>query len=159
MGLYDFEVMDTNGQAVSLSEYSGKVLLIVNTATHCGFTPQYAGLQKLYDTHRALGFEILDFPCNQFGGQAPESNAGINEFCELKYHTTFPRFAKIEVNGKGEHPLYTYLKSQQGGKLGSAIKWNFTKFLVDKSGTVVARFGSNKKPEVIENEVVRLLGV
>jgi glutathione peroxidase len=157
MELYDFRAEDAKGQEVSLAEYSGKVLLIVNTATHCGFTQQYTGLQKLYAAYRDKGFEILDFPCNQFGKQAPGTNEEIGEFCELKYHTTFPRFAKIDVNGADEHPLYAYLKARQGGKLGSAIKWNFTKFLVDRSGNVVARFGSNKKPESIEKEIAGLL--
>jgi glutathione peroxidase len=133
------------------------VLLIVNTATHCGFTPQLAGLQSLYETYRGRGFEVLAFPCNQFGKQAPGTNAEIGEFCSLKYHTTFPQFAKIDVNGAEESPLYTYLKAQKGG-IGSAnIKWNFTKFLVDKNGEVVARFASAKKPEAIAAEIEKLL--
>jgi glutathione peroxidase len=157
MGIYDISVEDFEGNDVSLSLYSGKVLLIVNTATHCGFTPQLAGLQQLYDTYREKGFEILAFPCNQFGKQAPGTNAEINEFCSLEFHTTFPQFAKIDVNGDNESPLYTFLKSQKGGTLGSKIKWNFTKFLVDKNGEVVARYSSAKKPETIASEIEKLL--
>lgn len=157
MELYDFTVTDNNGAAVSLTQYKGKVLLIVNTATHCGLTPQYTGLQKLYDAHRESGFEILDFPCNQFGKQAPEDDAGIEEFCTLNFNTTFPRFAKIDVNGEDESPLYTFLKQQQKGALGAGIKWNFTKFLVDKHGAVVRRYGPDKKPEVIEKDIQKLL--
>ena len=157
MSVHDFTVADTGGKDVSLSAYSGKVLLIVNTATKCGFTPQYEGLQKLYEAYRDKGFEILDFPCNQFGGQAPGTAEEIQSFCTLKYHTTFPQFAKIEVNGEKAAPLYVYLKSQQKGPLGSSIKWNFTKFLVDKNGTVVKRYGPDKTPEVIEKDVAALL--
>jgi glutathione peroxidase len=134
MNIYDFTVRDIKGQNTSLNCFKGKVLLIVNTATGCGFTPQYAGLQKLYDDYRVKGFEILDFPCNQFGHQAPGTEDEINNFCTLNYHTTFPRFAKIEVNGENEHPLYKYLKSQQKGIVTANIKWNFTKFLVDRKG-------------------------
>jgi glutathione peroxidase len=158
MSIYDFKVRDINEREVSLSEYSGKVLLIVNTATHCGFTPQLAGLQSIYEKYRERGFEILDFPCNQFGKQAPGTNAEINEFCSLKFHTTFPRFAKIDVNGAEESPLFTYLKAQQGGLGGSNIKWNFTKFLVDKNGAVTARFASTKSPESISGDIEKLLG-
>jgi glutathione peroxidase len=158
MSIYDISVKDFEGNDVSLSLYSGKVLLIVNIATQCGFTPQLAGLQQLYDTYRDKGFEILAFPCNQFGKQAPGTDAEINEFCSLEFHTTFPQFAKIDVNGDAESPLYTFLKSQQGGALGSKIKWNFTKFLVDKNGEVIARYGSAKKPETIASEIEKLLG-
>ncbi len=157
MGIYDYTVKDTKGQEVSLSEYKGKVLLIVNTATGCGFTPQYEGLQKLYDTYQKDGFEILDFPCNQFGNQAPGSDDEIVEFCQMKYNTTFKQFSKIEVNGDNESPLYTYLKSQKGGALGKKIKWNFTKFLVDREGNVVDRFGPSEKPEKIESDIKKLL--
>ncbi|HRX58207.1 MAG TPA: glutathione peroxidase [Eubacteriales bacterium] len=156
MGLYDITVQDMTGSDVSLSEYKGKVLLIVNTATGCGFTPQYAGLQKLYDAYKEKGFEILDFPCNQFAGQAPGTVAEINSFCTLNYGTTFPRFAKIKVNGKEESPLYTFLK-QHGENPGARIKWNFTKFLVDREGNVVKRFASADTPESIEKDVAALL--
>ncbi|MCR5324609.1 MAG: glutathione peroxidase [Lachnospiraceae bacterium] len=156
-GIYDITVKDNKGNDVSLSEYKGKVLLIVNTATGCGFTPQYDGLEALYQKYREKGFEILDFPCNQFAGQAPGTDTEINSFCTLKYNTTFPRFAKIKVNGEGEDPLYTYLKSQQKGLLGSKIKWNFTKFLVDREGNVVDRFAPTDKPENLDAKIVALL--
>jgi glutathione peroxidase len=140
--------------------FKGKVLLIVNTATGCGFTPQYTGLQKLYVDYREKGFEILDFPCNQFGNQAPGTENEINNFCTLKYNTTFPRFAKIEVNGQNECPLYVYLKTQQKGIFGSKkIKWNFTKFLIDKEGNVVRRYGPDKKPEIIETDIKKFLNL
>jgi glutathione peroxidase len=157
MSLYDYTVSAIDGQNISLGQYRGKVLLIVNTATHCGFTPQYEGLQRLYEAYHSKGFEILDFPCNQFGQQAPGTGDEINQFCMLKFHTSFPRFAKIDVNGANESPLYTYLKSQKKGVLNSAVKWNFTKFLIDTHGNVVRRFGPDKKPELIESEIVRLL--
>lgn len=155
--LYDFKVKDRHGDTVSMDDYRGKVILIVNTATGCGFTPQYEGLQNLYDKYKDQGFEILDFPCNQFGHQAPGSNDEINTFCTARYHTTFPRFAKIEVNGDGEEPLYTWLKSQQGGVMGSRIKWNFTKFLVDRQGNVVKRFAPTITPESIDESVKEIL--
>ena len=137
MNIYDFKVRSAKGEDVSMADYKGKVLLIVNTATGCGFTPQYEGLQKLYDKYKDKGLEILDFPCNQFGHQAPGTEEEIQEFCTLKYKTTFPLFAKVEVNGKNEEPLFRYLKSQEGGFLGDDIKWNFTKFLVSLNGTVI----------------------
>ena len=157
MGIYDYTVKDAKGQDVSMSEYKGKVLLIVNTATGCGFTPQYEGLQKLYDTYQKDGFEILDFPCNQFGNQAPGTDEEIVEFCQMKYNTTFKQFSKIDVNGDNESPLYTFLKSQKGGLLGKNIKWNFAKFLVDREGKVVERYGSTDKPEKIESDIKKLL--
>jgi glutathione peroxidase len=157
MSVYDHSYISMEGKTVPLAEYSGKVLLIVNTASKCGFTPQYKGLQELYDKYRERGFEIFDFPCNQFGKQAPGSAEEIHQFCTLKYHTTFPQFAKINVNGKDEDPLYTFLKSEKSGILGSAIKWNFTKFLVDKGGTVVKRYGSDKTAQVIEKDIEELL--
>jgi glutathione peroxidase len=158
MAIYDFMVKDINGQDVSLNTFKGKVLLIVNTATGCGFTPQYAGLQKLYNNYQTKEFAILDFPCNQFGHQAPGTETEINDFCILNYNTTFPRFAKIEVNGQGESPLYKFLKTQQKGVLGSKnIKWNFTKFLIGKKGNVVKRYGPDKKPEIIESDIKKLL--
>ncbi len=153
MSIYDYTVKDRLGNDVSLSEYKGKVLLIVNTATGCGFTPQYEGLEKLYKDYREQGFEILDFPCNQFFGQAPGTDEEIHQFCTLKFGTEFPQFKKIEVNGKNEDPLYTFLKSQIKGR----IKWNFTKFLVDREGNVVSRFGPAEKPEKFEQEIVKLL--
>ncbi len=140
MSIYDYKVKAMDGTDVSLENYKGKVLLIVNTATGCGFTPQYDGLQDLYEKYQSQGFEILDFPCNQFLGQAPGSEEEIHSFCTGRYGITFPQFGKIEVNGKNEEPLYTFLKSQIGGKFGSKIKWNFTKFLVTKEGKVIERF-------------------
>ena len=157
MNLFDITVKDNHGEDVSLAQYKGKVLLIVNTATGCGFTPQYEGLEALYKKYQQHGFEILDFPCNQFAGQAPGSDEEIHQFCTLRYNTSFPRFKKIDVNGKEESPLYTYLKSQQKGALGSRIKWNFTKFLVDREGNVVARFAPTVKPEAIDEKIAELL--
>lgn len=157
MPLYDITVSDRNNQPVSLSAYQGKVLLIVNTATGCGFTPQYEGLEALYRKYRERGFEILDFPCNQFGHQAPGSAEEIHSFCQMHYDTTFPQFAKIDVNGTGESPLYTYLKSQQRGMLTAGIKWNFTKFLVDRSGAVIARYAPTDRPETLESDIAALL--
>ncbi len=157
MGIYDYKVSDFRGAEVDLAEYKGKVLLIVNTATGCGFTPQYEGLEALYEKYRGRGFEILDFPCNQFAGQAPGTDEEIHSFCTLKYNTSFRQFQKIDVNGANESPLYTYLKSQKKGALGSRIKWNFTKFLVDRQGVVVARFAPTDKPEAIDAEIAKLL--
>lgn len=157
MKIYDFIVKDNKGNEVSLKKYEGKVLLIVNTATGCGFTPQYKGLQALYDKYHDQGFEILDFPCNQFANQAPGTEEEIAEFCQLRYKTTFPQFAKIKVNGKDESKLYTYLKSQQKGFMGSNIKWNFTKFLVDRNGNVVDRFAPIVTPEKIDDKIKVLL--
>ena len=154
MNLYDIKVIDMEGKEVSLSEYKGKVLLIVNTATGCGFTPQYEGLEKLYKEYKDKGFEILDFPCNQFFGQAPGTDEEIHSFCTLKYDVTFRQFHKIDVNGKNESPLYTFLKAQKKGR----IKWNFAKFLIDKEGNVVERYGSMTKPSAIEKDIVALLG-
>ena len=157
MTIYDFQVKDAKGNLVNLSEYKGKTLLIVNTATGCGFTPQYKGLQALYDKYQAKGFEILDFPCNQFGNQAPGTEDEIHQFCEINYKTTFRLFSKIDVNGKNESPLYTYLKGQKGGFLSKRIKWNFTKFLVDKTGKVVERFAPTATPESIEKKIASIL--
>lgn len=157
MTIYDFKVRSAKGEKVSMADYKGKVLLIVNTATGCGFTPQYEGLQKLYDKYKDKGLEILDFPCNQFGHQAPGTEEEIQEFCTLKYKTTFPLFAKVEVNGKNEEPLFRYLKSQEGGFLGDDIKWNFTKFLVTRDGRVVGRYAPITKPESIEGDILKLL--
>ena len=157
MGIYDYTVKDAKGNDVSLKDYEGKVLLIVNTATGCGFTPQYTGLQELYKKYQAEGLEILDFPCNQFGNQAPGTEQEIVSFCQLHYNVSFRQFAKIEVNGENESPLYTYLKSQKGGVLGSKIKWNFTKFLIDREGNVVERFAPTVTPEKIEASIKELL--
>lgn len=157
MNIYDFTVKDATGQDVSMKEYQGKVLLIVNTATGCGLTPQYAGLQELYDTYKDQGFEILDFPCNQFANQAPGSDDEIKSFCETRFGVTFKIFHKIDVNGDNADPLFHFLKKEQGGMLGSNIKWNFTKFLVNKHGQVVKRFAPTDVPEKIENDIKKLL--
>ncbi len=157
MAIYDYTVKDKEGNDVSLEEYRGKVLLIVNTATGCGFTPQFEGLQDLYEKYQEKGFEILDFPCNQFGGQAPGTDEEITDFCNSRYGITFRQFAKTEVNGENELPLYTYLKSQKGGVMGSKIKWNFTKFLVDREGNVTERFAPMKTPEQLDTEIAKLL--
>ena len=157
MSIYDYKVLDAKGKEVDLADYKGKVLLIVNTATGCGFTPQYEGLEKLYEKYSGRGFEILDFPCNQFGNQAPGTDEEIVTFCQLRYKTSFRQFKKIEVNGKNELPLYTYLKSQKGGALGSRIKWNFTKFLIDREGNVVDRFAPTVTPEKLDDKIAALL--
>jgi len=157
MKIYDYAVKAKDGAEVSMKEYEGKVLLIVNTATGCGFTPQFDGLQDLYEKYQEKGFEILDFPCNQFGNQAPGSDEEITDFCSSRYGITFPQFAKIDVNGEKEASLYTYLKSQKSGIMGSKIKWNFTKFLVDRQGNVVERFAPTKTPEMLEAEIEKLL--
>ena len=157
MNIYDFIVKTRKGEDFSLSEYKGKVMLIVNTATGCGFTPQYEGLENLYKKYHDKGLEILDFPCNQFGRQAPGTDEEIHEFCQLKYNTSFDQFAKIEVNGKNESSLYAYLKDQKHSIM-KAIKWNFTKFLVDRDGNVVDRFEPTVKPEDIEKDIIKLLG-
>ena len=157
MSIYDYSVKDRKGNDVSLENYKGKVLLIVNTATGCGFTPQYEGLEKLYQSYHEKGLEILDFPCNQFGNQAPGSDDEIHEFCTLKYKTSFDQFKKIDVNGENEDKLYTFLKSQKKGLISGNIKWNFTKFLVDRDGNVVKRFAPTDTPEKIEKDIVALL--
>lgn len=157
MSIYDYKVKDAKGEMVDMADYKGKVLLIVNTATGCGFTPQYDGLEKLYADYKDKGFEILDFPCNQFGNQAPGTEEEIVSFCKMKFGTTFKQFAKIEVNGDNEEPLYTYLKSQKKGVGGSKIKWNFTKFLVDRDGNVIDRFGSTTTPEKIEKKIIAII--
>ena len=155
--LYDFTVSNQADQPVSLHDYKGKVVLIVNTATGCGLTPQYQGLQELYDKYKDQGFEILDFPCNQFMGQAPGSAEEINTFCTLKKHTTFPRFAKIKVNGKEAEPLFDWLKKEKSGPLGARIEWNFAKFLINREGQVVERFSSKTEPLKMEETIKALL--
>ena len=157
MSIYDFNVKDGRGVEQSMSQFRNKVLLIVNTATGCGFTPQYKGLQELYDKYREQGFEILDFPCNQFGHQAPGTNEEIDSFCTLRYKTTFPRFAKIDVNGDNEEPLFRFLKQEKGGFMGDDIKWNFTKFLISREGRVVERYAPVSKPEKIGQDILKLL--
>ncbi len=155
--LYDFSVLDQDNQMISLDTYRGKVLLIVNTATGCGLTPQYQGLQELYDRYHDQGFEILDFPCNQFMGQAPGSAEEINAFCSLHYQTTFPRFAKVKVNGKEADPLYIWLKNQKSGPLGKRIEWNFAKFLIGRDGQVLERFSSKTDPKTLQESIENLL--
>lgn len=156
--IYDFKIDRLDGKTLDFKEYQGKVLLIVNTASQCGFTPQYAGLEKLYQTYRQQGFEILGFPCNQFGAQEPGDAQKIASFCSGKYNVTFPLFAKIQVNGKGTHPLYRFLKEKAKGLMGSeAIKWNFTKFLVNRKGEVVTRYAPAAKPEALAVDIERLL--
>jgi glutathione peroxidase len=156
--IYSFSARTLGGEEVSLERYKGKVLLIVNTASACGFTPQYAGLQTLYETYAARGLEVLGFPCNQFGRQEPGDATQIGSFCEKNYGVTFPMFDKIDVNGASAHPLYRYLSGEAPGVLGlEGIKWNFTKFLVKRDGTVVKRFAPVTKPESITDEIEALL--
>lgn len=154
MNIYDFEVITIDGQRTTLEPYGGKLLLIVNVASECGFTPQYRGLEALYRKHRERGLEVLGFPCNQFGKQEPGDEAEIRRFCSTNYDVTFPLFSKIEVNGPGAHPLYRFLKSARPGLLGSeAIKWNFTKFLVGRDGAVLKRYAPKDTPEQIEKDL------
>lgn len=179
MTIYDYKVKNRNGEEISILDYKGKVLLIVNTATGCGFTPQYEGLEKLYKKYHKSGLEILDFPCNQFGKQAPGTDKEIHEFCQFKYNTSFDQFAKIDVNGENEEPLYEYIKSKikediidgmknklamkgvekisTSCKKEGDIKWNFTKFLIDRNGNVVERYSPIFKPENIEEKIKELL--
>ncbi len=179
MSIYDYSIVNREGKKVSLKDYKGKVLIIVNTATGCGFTPQYEGLENLYKKYHDKGLEILDFPCNQFGNQAPGTDDEIHEFCALKYNTSFDQFTKADVNGESELPLYTYLKEQikedkiegmknkmamkavekisKTTKKAGDIKWNFTKFLVDKDGKVVGRYSPIFKPEDMEEDIKKLM--
>ncbi len=157
MSIYNYEVKNKDGSKTSIEQFKGNVLLIVNSATGCGFTPQYQGLEKLYADYKEKGFTVLDFPCNQFGNQAKGTDAEITSFCSLNYGVTYPQFAKIEVNGNNEDPFYTYLKSQKGGLFNKNIKWNFTKFLVNRDGKVVARFAPTTKPSEIESKIKELL--
>jgi len=156
--VHSFSVKSINGEMISLSQYTGKVLLIVNVASKCGFTPQYKGLQAIFEKLNPQGFEVLGFPCNQFGAQEPGDEAEIKSFCSLKYDVTFPMFAKIDVNGADTAPLYDFLKKEEPGILGTEmIKWNFTKFLVSKSGKVIRRYGPNVTPESLEADIVSAL--
>jgi glutathione peroxidase len=158
MELYDIPVMTIDGEAITLKRYQSKVLLIVNVASRCGFTPQYAGLEALYRQYTDKGFVVLGFPCNQFGSQEPGSEADIRQFCDAHFAVTFPLFAKIDVNGHNTHPLYRLLKSAKRGLLGrQKIAWNFTKFLVDREGNVRRRYGPLRKPEQIEKDVIALV--
>ena len=155
MKFYDFKAKKINGQEVEMKDYEGKVVLIVNTASKCGFTPQFA--ENLYKEYKDSGLEILGFPCNQFAKQDSGSNEEIHSFCQLNYGVSFNMFEKIEVNGKNAHPLYRFLKDQQGGIMGSDIKWNFTKFLIDRDGNVVKRYAPIVKPSKIESDIKDLL--
>ena len=171
MNVYNFKVKDVDQKEVSLGSYQGKVLLIVNSATKCGLTPQYKGLETLYETYKDKGFEILDFPCNQFMNQAPGTDQELKSFCELNYGTTFKTFAKLDVNGKNAHPLYKYLRNEKKKDLGESgkttllskllpktnIKWNFTKFLVDRQGNVIHRFGPGFTPDKIATYIEEVL--
>jgi len=156
--IYQFSAKDTLGEAIELSSYKNKVLLIVNTASDCGFTPQYKGLQNLYQKHQAQGLEVLAFPCNQFKQQEKGSDEEIKQFCDLRFNIKFPLFGKIDVNGDNAHPLFNFLKTQAPGVLGSkGIKWNFTKFLINKEGEVIKRYAPTTKPEAIEADIEKLL--
>jgi glutathione peroxidase len=157
MTVYGYSVQDARGGEISLADYQGTVLLIVNTASKCGFTPQYAGLQHLYDAWHGRGLEILALPCDQFGNQEPGTNDEIQQFCQLNYGVTFPVLAKIEVNGEGAHLLYRHLTAQQSGPRGADIDWNFTKFLIDRRGNVVARFEPGDAPEALAPHIEQLL--
>lgn len=154
---YDYEAETLQGDTVSMKEYAGKVVLVVNTASKCGFTPQYEGLEELYKKYKDQGFVVLGFPCNQFGSQEPGSAEDIGTFCQINYGVTFPMFAKVKVNGEDAHPIFKYLKSELGGLLGDNIKWNFTKFLLDKNGKPVERYASIKTPVSIEPRIKSLI--
>jgi glutathione peroxidase len=156
--VHDFTVTDIWGDAVPLARYKGEVLLIVNVASQCGFTPQYKGLEALHEKYHGRGFEVLGFPCNQFGAQEPGSEKEIAQFCETNYGVTFPLFSKVDVNGERADPLYRHLKNEKKGLLGTeAIKWNFTKFLVDRNGNVVGRYAPNDTPESIAPDIEKVL--
>jgi glutathione peroxidase len=156
-GIYDFTATSLAGEDIALKRFEGQVLLIVNTASACGFTPQYSGLEALHKEFSPRGFSVLGFPCNQFGSQEPGDSAQIEQFCANTYAITFPMFAKIDVNGFRAHPLYQYLKNEKSGVLGASIKWNFTKFLVDRSGKVVARHAPTTAPQGLKKEIEALL--
>jgi glutathione peroxidase len=152
--IYSFEVKTIEGKSLSLDQFKGKAMLIVNVASKCGFTPQYEGLEALYNKYKDTGLVVLGFPCNQFGSQEPGDDEEVKNFCSLTYHVSFPMFSKVDVNGKETHPLYQFLKSEEKGIFGTeAIKWNFTKFLVDRKGNVLHRYAPNTKPESLENEI------
>lgn len=155
--MHDFTATSLSGKERSLADFAGEVVLVVNTASKCGFTPQYAGLETLYKGYSEQGFAVLGFPCNQFGSQESGTEEEIGEFCQANYGVSFPMFAKVDVNGKNAHPVYQWLKSEAGGMLGSAIKWNFTKFLVGRDGHVIARYGSNTEPEQIAADIEKAL--
>ena len=155
--IYDFSVPTSSGDQQSLRDYQGKVVLIVNTASKCGFTPQYEGLQRLHDKYSERGLVVVAMPCNQFGAQEPGSNAAVQEFCQLNYGLSFPVLGKIEVNGSGQHPLYAHLTKQAKGLITDSIKWNFTKFLVNRDGQVIERFAPVTKPEAISKNIEELL--
>ncbi|OHQ79331.1 glutathione peroxidase [Staphylococcus sp. HMSC074C12] len=155
--IYDFVVQKSNGEDYKLEEYKGKVMLIVNTASECGFTPQFEGLQALYEKYKDQGFVILGFPCNQFGGQEPGSGAEANQNCKINYGVTFPIHEKVDVKGENQHPLFRYLTDAAKGMLSEKIKWNFTKFLVDRDANVISRFSPQKKPAQIEKDIEKLL--
>ncbi len=156
--IYEFSCEDSSGQTIDLSDFKGKTLLIVNTASQCGFTPQYEGLEKLQNNYSSEVFSVLAFPCNQFGGQEPGTNEQITEFCSLNYGNTFPIFSKIDVNGENAHPLFNFLTNEKKGLLGTQkIKWNFTKFLINKDGEPVNRYGSSTTPEQIQSDIEKLI--
>ena len=155
--IYDFVVQKNNGENYKLEQYKGDVMLIVNTASECGFTPQFEGLQKLYDNYKDKGFIVLGFPCNQFGGQEPGTGEEATQNCKINYGVTFPMHEKVDVKGENQHPLFEFLTKEQNGVFNEKIKWNFTKFLVDKDGKVVKRFSPQKKPNQIESEIEALL--
>jgi glutathione peroxidase len=157
MNVHEFSAIDIDGIEQDLSQYKGKVMLIVNTASKCGFTPQYEGLEKLYAKHEDKGLVILGFPCNQFKSQEPGDEKDIKNFCEINYGVSFPMFAKVDVNGDDTHELFKYLKSETKGLLGESVKWNFTKFLVDKEGKVIRRYAPTVEPMSIEDDILELL--
>jgi glutathione peroxidase len=158
MTVYQFEAKKINGETISLSEYKGEILLIVNTASNCGFTPQYKELQELYEQYKEKGFTVLGFPCNQFMNQEPGTESDIQSFCEMNFGVTFPLFSKVDVNGKNAHPLFQYLTEEAPGVLGmKAVKWNFTKFLVNRSGEVVERYAPNTNPKEISQDIEKLI--
>lgn len=158
MNFYNFEARRLNGETVSMEQYKGKTILVVNTASKCGLTPQYEGLEKLYENYKDQGLVILGFPCNQFANQESGSSDEIQEFCQINYGVSFPMFEKVDVNGENAHPIFKYLKSKLGGGIfGSKIKWNFTKFIIDKNGTPVKRYSPITKPEKMENTIRKML--
>jgi glutathione peroxidase len=158
MTLTDFDATSLDGQEVDLSAYAGQVVLVVNTASQCGFTPQYAGLQELYDRYGEQGFTVLGFPCDQFGHQEPGTEEEIGAFCERNYGVTFPMFSKVDVNGDGAHPLFKWLRDQKGGLLGDRVKWNFTKFLVGRDGQVLDRYAPTTVPAKLAGDIEKALG-